>query len=26
MEHNVSSSQAGFEREVDEFMKLMRKL
>ena len=26
MEHNMSSSQGGFEREVDEFMKLMRKL
>ena len=26
MEHNVSASHAGFEREADEFMKLMRKL
>jgi TetR/AcrR family transcriptional regulator, copper-responsive repressor len=26
LEHNVSSSHAGFVREVDEFMKLMRKL
>jgi AcrR family transcriptional regulator len=26
MEHNLSASHAGFEREVDEFMKLMRKL
>lgn len=26
MEHNVNSSQAGFVREVDEFMKLIRKL